>query len=100
MLINVSFVCIRLIELNKLKISTRKQEAELLIKNNGVDPDISSKTAAYSLGGVIVKTFQVSIYTESELIAKFNFIQRFALFAKRSFAAAHLAVSSCTKILK
>ena len=47
-------------DLNKLKISTRKLEAEILVKNNGVDPDITEKNAAKSLGGVIVKTFQVS----------------------------------------
>ena len=46
-------------DLNKQKISTRKLEAEILLKNNGVDPDITEKNAAKSLGGVIVKTFQV-----------------------------------------
>ena len=55
-----SFDKIRLVDLNKLKISTRKLEAEILVKNNGVDPDITEKNAAKSLGGVIVKTFQVS----------------------------------------
>ena len=49
----------RLVELNKLEISTRKYEADLLLENNGVDPDVTEKTAAMSLGGVIVKTFQV-----------------------------------------
>ena len=52
---------VRLIELNKLKISTRKHEAELLVKNNGNDPDVTEENAAKSLGGVIVKTFQVSV---------------------------------------
>ena len=61
-------------DLNKLKISTRKLEAEILLKNNGVDPDITEKNAAKSLGGVIVKTFQVStsfvvIYVSAEFIS-------------------------------
>lgn len=44
-----------------MKISTRKHEAELLVKNNGNDPDVTEENAAKSLGGVIVKTFQVSV---------------------------------------
>ena len=62
---------IRLVDLNKLKISTRKLEAEILLKNNGVDPDITEKNAAKSLGGVIVKTFQVYIF----FLLLFNFFK-------------------------
>jgi len=49
-----------------LKISTRKHEAELLVKNNGNDPDVTEENAAKSLGGVIVKTFQVCSFCGEE----------------------------------
>ena len=82
-----------MIELNKLKISTRKQEAELLVKNNGVDPDISQKTAACSLGGVIVKTFQVSISIKdiTNLNAELKFLCEVCAFCEEEFCCG----SSC-----
>ena len=84
-------------DLNKLKISTRKLEADILVKNNGVDPDITEKNAAKSLGGVIVKTFQVLIMIL--FLQKFNII-RFVQTVEKNSAMDRLVVCLSMRILR
>ena len=86
-----------MVDLNKLTISTRKLEAEILLKNNGVDPDITEKNAAKSLGGVIVKTFQVSSFIIQFL--KWN-VFRFVQTAEKNSAMDRLVVCLSMRILR
>ena len=86
-----------MVDLNKLTISTRKLEAEILLKNNGVDPDITEKNAAKSLGGVIVKTFQVSSF----IIQFLNWnVFRFVQTAEKNSAMDRLVVCLSMRILR
>ena len=48
-----------MVELDRLKIATRKEEEDKLARNKGKDPDIVVKRASKSLGGVTVKTIMV-----------------------------------------
>ena len=84
--------------MNKQKISTRKLEAEILQKNNGVDPDITEKNAAKSLGGVIVKTFQV----DNLICPKIPYykVLRFAQTVEKNSAMDHLVGCLSMKILR
>ena len=86
-----------MVDLNKLTISTRKLEAEILLKNNGVDPDITEKNAAKSLGGVIVKTFQVSSFIIQFL--KWN-VFRFVQTVEKNSAMDRLVVCLSMRILR
>ena len=88
-----------MVDLNKLTISTRKLEAEILLKNNGVDPDITEKNAAKSLGGVIVKTFQVSRFFLIIQFLKCN-VFRFAQTAEKNSAMDRLVVCLNMRILR
>ena len=90
---------IRLVDLNKLKISTRKLEAEILLKNNGVDPDITEKNAAKSLGGVIVKTFQVYIFFIIIHFLQFR-VFRFVQTVEKNSAMDRLVVCLSMRILR
>ena len=49
----------KLVELDRLRIATRKMEDEEWARNKGKDPDISVRRACMSLGGVTVKTILV-----------------------------------------
>ena len=52
---------LRLVDLDRRRIETRRKEKEDLDRNNGKDPDIEIKRASKSLGGVTVKTVMVRI---------------------------------------
>ena len=49
----------KMVELDRLRIASRRQESEELARNMGEDPDIEVKRASKSLGGVTVKTIMV-----------------------------------------
>ena len=49
----------KMVELDRLRIASRRQESEELARNMGEDPDIEVKRARKSLGGVTVKTIMV-----------------------------------------
>lgn len=61
----------RLVELDRLRISTLKMEGEELARHGGKDPDIDVKNPSKSLGGVVVKTIQVK--RKHELKGKIEF---------------------------
>ena len=50
---------LRLVDLDRRRIETRRREKEDLDRNNGKDPDIEIKRASKSLEGVTVKTVMV-----------------------------------------
>jgi hypothetical protein len=54
------FYILRLVELDRLRIATLKMEGEELARHGGKDPDIDVKNPSKSLGGVVVKTIQVT----------------------------------------
>lgn len=57
----VSFypLSLRLVHLDKLRLSTRREEADVLEAAGGKDPDIIVKAASESKGGVIEKFVKV-----------------------------------------
>ena len=54
-----NFVSLRLVHLDKLRLATRREEAEVLFDAGGKDPDIIVKAASESKGGVIEKLIKV-----------------------------------------
>jgi hypothetical protein len=49
----------KIVELDRLRIATRRQESEEMARYNGEYQDIEFKRASKSLGGVAVKTIMV-----------------------------------------
>ena len=64
----MKIIWLRLVHLDKLRLSTRREEADVLEAAGGKDPDIIVKAASESKGGVIEKFVKVSQISVSIIV--------------------------------